>query len=278
MENTTEDTSLPTPAQMYEEFYGPCIFRPLAEALVTFAPPPPGGRILDLACGTGIVARHLADLIGASGSIVAADINPAMLNIGRSRYASTAAPIEWIEADATTADFVPASFDAAYCQQGLQFFSDKLSALARLRRAIKPGGAAVIATWLPIDQHPIFAAFATVEARYLSDLGVTYDDLIARFSLGDPHELSLLLQQAGFRPVKLQRYDLRVKVTEPATFARRMETAYAAVIPAFVADPKAFASFVANVERETRGIIEQYTIDGNLLFTMPTNFVVAAAP
>lgn len=272
-----EATSLPSPVQFYEDFYGPHIFRPLAKALVGFAPPPASGRILDLACGTGIVARHVATLIGPSGSIVAADVNPAMLEMGRSRQPSTGPSIEWVEANASSVDFAPASFDMAYCQQGLQFFPDRPAALARLRKALRPQAAAAIATWLPIDEHPLFAAFATVEARYLSDLGVTRDELIAPFSLGDRRELRSLLQEAGFRIGALERHDLQVRVKNPASFARRMETAYAAVIPAFVADPDAFLSFVAAVERDTRDIVARYTVADELFFTMPTHFTLAHA-
>jgi ubiquinone/menaquinone biosynthesis C-methylase UbiE len=273
-----EANCIPGPAQLYEQFYGPAIFRPLAEVLVDFAPPPVGGRVLDLACGTGLVARAVAAQVGPAGSVTAADINPAMLAVARSQPAGAGAAIEWVEADATTADLPAGHFDMVYCQQGLQFFSDRQAALARARSALKRTGRFAVATWEPIEQQPLHAAFAEVELRHLSELGVTYDDLIAPFSLGDRDELRQLLEEAGFQDVEIRRHPLEVRWPEPGTFVRNMETAYGAVLPAFVANAAAFASFLDAVERETRDIVQRYTVDGELRFPMPTNLAVAKAP
>lgn len=264
----------PIPAQRYEEFLGPAIFRPLARVLLDHEPPPPGATVLDLACGTGFVAREAAPRVGGEGRIVAADISPEMLAIGRNRGAAEGAAIEWMELDATTAIFPEGHFDIAYCQQGLQFLRDRPAALDRVRHALARGGRFVAATWLGLEHQPLFEAFATIEARHLATIGIGFEQITRPFSFGDPEALRALLEEAGFDRVAVARHDLDVRFPDSATFARNMETAYAAVVPEFIADADAFERFVGAVERETRPIVERFTREGELRVTMPTNLAV----
>jgi ubiquinone/menaquinone biosynthesis C-methylase UbiE len=264
-----------SPAELYESFYGPAMFRPLAAATVAFAAPKPGERALDVACGTGLVARHLAPLVGDGGRVVALDLNPAMLAVGRAQPAPPGAPIEWLEGDAVTLEPLYPPFNLAICQQGLQFFSDRIGALRRLRATLEPGGRLVLALWQGIEAHPLFAEFTHVEARHLGPLGVTYEELIAPFSLGDPAAIRALLEEADFADIELSNVTVEARFPNPATFARKMETAYGAVIPQFVANPQAFEEFVAAVERETRDIVARYADEDTVRFPMPAHLVRA---
>ena len=115
-------TKTPTPAEMYEQYIVPATFIPWTPVLVEKAAPKPGEHVLDLACGTGIVARHVAPLIGKEGHLVGIDISPDMLNVARNLPAPEGADIEWIEADGTSTSLPDDSFDLVICQQGLQFF------------------------------------------------------------------------------------------------------------------------------------------------------------
>ena len=263
------------PAQLYEHFYGPAIFRPLTDILVSFAPPPPGGRVLDLACGTGFVARNVAPLVGVEGSVLAVDINPRMLAVARELAVSKGAPITWVEADATQAALPAGELDAAYCQQGLQFFSDRLAALHAVHAALKPGGFIAVAVWKAIEHHPLMAALAEIEARHLSGLGATYEDITAPFSLGAIDVLRDLLVKAGFMRVRTAEWELSAEFPDPQTFVRNMETAYGGVIPAFVEDREAFERFVLTVEREAGDVVQRFTSGGRVRFDMPTNLAVA---
>ncbi|MCQ3938619.1 MAG: SAM-dependent methyltransferase [Chloroflexi bacterium] len=265
------------PAELYEKFYGPAIFQPLAEILVEFAAPKPGERVLDLACGTGLVARRAAPLIGAGGKLLAVDINPAMLEVARRQPAASGAAIEWLEGDATRIDLPNHEFDLIFCQQGLQFFSDRLAALQRMKGLLAPGGRVALATWQEIEQHPIFAEFAKVESRHLAPLGVSYDDLVAPFSLGKAEQVRALLEEAGFSRIQIAPATVETRFHSPETFARNMETAYGAVIPAFVEDRAAFMQFLDAVERETQDLVRRYTQDGMVRFPMPANLAMAYA-
>ena len=267
----------PSPARLYEHFFGPAIFRPLSEILVRFAPPPHGGCVLDLACGTGFVARTISPLIGVDGSVVAVDINPRMLAVAQEQPLPAGASIEWLEADATEVAFDASRFDAAYCQQGLQFFSDRAAALRTVHGAVRPGGFFAVAAWKPVEQHPLLHALAEIEARHLSELGVTYEDVTAPFSLGEENVLRHLLMEAGFERITLEERVVAAELPGQATFVRNMETAYGAVIPAFVEDRAAFERFVSSVEREARSVVNQYTSDDKVRFEMPTNVALAHA-
>jgi ubiquinone/menaquinone biosynthesis C-methylase UbiE len=265
---------LPSPADLYENFYGPAIFGPLSEQLLGLADAQPGERALDLACGTGIVARQLAQRVAPGGAVLAVDINPAMLEVAR-RMTAPGAPISFLEADATTLELPPASLQLATCQQGLQFFPDRVGALQRVRAALAGAGRLVLACWRGIPEQTLMADFAEVEARHLEPLGVTYDDIAAPFSLGDPDELEQLLHEAGFGDSRVEARQFTARFASPATFARSMETAYAAVIPAFASNPDAFAAYLDAVERDSTHIVERYTRGGSLEFAMPTLLAVA---
>ncbi len=271
------DTQLPSPPELYEQFFGPGIFQPLTAVVIAHATPQSGSRVLDLACGTGLVARHVAPLVGAAGKVVAVDINPAMLAVARSQLAPQGATIEWREGDAVTIDLTGEAFDLALCQQGLQFFSDRAAALRRVRGALVPGGRFVLAVWQGIEQQPLFAEFAKVEARHLAPLGVSYDDLVAPFSFSDAEQLRTLLEQSGFSRIEIVEQVIATRFSSPETFARKMETAYAAVIPAFREDRAAFAAFVDAVERETRDLVQRYAHGDTLTFSMPTHLAIAYA-
>ena len=127
-------------AQAYERYLVPAIFTAFAEELVE--PVQPGTRVLDVACGTGIVGR-CADARGAR--VTGVDLNAQMLDVAR-----TEAPdIEWIEADAAALPLPDGSFDHVLCQQGLQFFADPAAAVEEMLRVRAPGGRLTVSVWRP---------------------------------------------------------------------------------------------------------------------------------
>jgi ubiquinone/menaquinone biosynthesis C-methylase UbiE len=270
-------TQLPNPAEMYEQFYGPGIFQPMTELFVRYAAPKLGEHVLDMACGTGLVARHVAPLVGNSGKVVAIDINPAMLEVARRKPVPEGAPIEWREGDAVTIELPDGTFDLVLCQQGLQFFSDKVVALQRLRKALRPGGRIALALWQGIEAQSLVAEFAKIEALHLAPLGVRYDDLLAPFTLGDAKEIQALLESARFSRVSIVPQLIETRFPSPETFARNMEIAYGAVVPAFIQNPSAFAEFVNAVERETKDVVRRYVQGNSVSFPMTTNFILAHA-
>jgi SAM-dependent methyltransferase len=260
----------PTPAEMYQHFYGPAIFEPCAELLLRRATPRPGDRVLDVACGTGIVARRVAALVGPSGRVTGLDLSPEMIRVARSIPPSGGAPIVWVTDDATQPTLPDHAFDLVVCQQGLQFFHDRAGALRQMRRLLAPGGRVAIAAWSGIERHPLFASLAAAEAPHLGPLGIGYDELVAPYSLSR-EELAGLLADAGFAGVKVDEESIETSFQEPDRFVERMEYAYAAVVPQFVADRAAFDAFVRTVEAEAGEIVRRYTRGGRVTFPMHTS-------
>src|SRR5262249_1850701 len=148
-------------------FLVPTIFRPWAEALLTLAALQPGERILDVACGTGVVARLAAVQVGPTGQVRGVDLNPGMLAVARSVPAPTGAVITWQEGTATALPLEDAAFDVVLCQQGLQFFPDRVAALQEMHRVLVPGGRLALSVWGPIASSPGFAVLAEALARHV---------------------------------------------------------------------------------------------------------------
>ena len=185
-----------SPAEVYEDFLVRWQFRPWTAVLLAEAAILPGERILDLATGTGIVAREAAPFVGAGGRVVALDINPAMLAVGRSRPDPAGAAIEWLEGDAAALPLPDAAFDAVLCQQGLQYFAGRTAAAAEVRRVLAPGGRALLVVWRALAHNPVQEA---LNAAGQYRVGVA--PLATAFGLGNACEVRRLFEAAGFTNV-----------------------------------------------------------------------------
>jgi ubiquinone/menaquinone biosynthesis C-methylase UbiE len=147
-------------AELYERYLVPAITSIWAIDLVDRVQPQPGQSILDIACGTGVVARMIGERIGV-GRIVGLDLNAGMLAVARAA-ATTGAPIEWREGSALSLPFDDASFDLVLCQLGLQFFPNKSLALREMKRVMMTSGRVALSVYSAIERTP--AAFAFVSA------------------------------------------------------------------------------------------------------------------
>ena len=134
----------------YERYFVPAIGLPLATALVESAALSPAERVLDVACGTGVVARLAAEQVGAAGHVTGLDVNPGMLAVARS--VSSPVAIEWREASAEDTQLPDSAYDAALCQMGVQFFACRGAAMAELSRVLVPGGRLVANVPGPMPQ------------------------------------------------------------------------------------------------------------------------------
>jgi ubiquinone/menaquinone biosynthesis C-methylase UbiE len=200
-------------ADNYERYFVPAIGAPLAADLVDAAALSPGERVLDVACGTGVVTRLAAERVGDTGRVAGSDINPAMLEVARSA-APAGNPIEWHEADAESLPHAEESFDAVLCQMGLQFVANKLAALREMRRVLVPGGRAVLN--LPGPAPGPMSAFAAALARHVTAEAASFVHLV--FSLYDPNELRDMMSDAGFRDIDVRRATKTLRVPPPEQF------------------------------------------------------------
>ena len=143
----------PAIAALYERYLVPLIFAPYAQDLATRLAAQPVTRVLEIAAGTGVVTRQLAETLHSSVGIIATDLNPPMLDIAQS--IGTSRPVEWRQADAMQLPFADASFDAVVCQFGVMFLPDKAKAFAEARRVLRPGGLLLFNVWDRIEENEI---------------------------------------------------------------------------------------------------------------------------
>ena len=200
-------------AENYERYFVPTIGIPFATALLEAAGLHRGERVLDVACGTGVVTRLAAEQVGSSGAVAGLDINPAMLAVARS-VSSSGAAIEWHEASAESLPLADGSFDVVLSSLGLQFVPDKASALREMRRVLAPGGRLAIATVGPTP--PLFAILEQALVRRLKPEVAAFMRVV--FSLHEPQELETLTSGAGFRDVEVRSTTLTLTLPGPADF------------------------------------------------------------
>ncbi len=274
---TADRSATPSPAEAYERYFGPAIFAPLAEKVLAASAPPAASEVIDVACGTGILTRRAADVVGADGRVVGVDINADMIEVARTLNRPGGAPIDYAVGDGTALDLASDSFDVAYCQQGLQFFPDREAGAQELRRLVRGGGRAVVAVWQGLDRHPFFARLFEIEAPHLERLGAGFgtDRAAAPFSFGAADELADTLCTAGFGHVELATDTVCARFADADRYIEQMERAYAAVVPAFAADPSAFERYVQAVTEDTRELVATYRDGDDLVVPMHTNVALA---
>jgi ubiquinone/menaquinone biosynthesis C-methylase UbiE len=138
-------------AQYYERYLVPLLFEPYATIMAERAASARGTRLLEVACGTGVVTRALAERLPAATAITATDLNAAMLD--QAKRAGAARAITWRQADALALPFPDAAFDVVVCQFGTMFFPDKPMAFAETRRVLAPGGVFLFSVWDRIEEN-----------------------------------------------------------------------------------------------------------------------------
>jgi ubiquinone/menaquinone biosynthesis C-methylase UbiE len=185
--------------QRYEQYKVPSLFRPLAERFIAHIDIRRGQRLLDVACGTGIVARLAAPLAGRSGRVVGIDLNPHMLSVARACESIDGPAIEWRHADANELPFECCTFDTVLCQQGLQFFPDRTRSLVEMRRVLEPGGGLALNVWAA--RNPYLRALANALQRHVSDGSAAR--CLSPLMLDDGAALAALLETTGFHDVRL---------------------------------------------------------------------------
>ncbi|MDP9355764.1 MAG: class I SAM-dependent methyltransferase [Chloroflexota bacterium] len=251
------------PAQTYEAFFVPYQFRPWTEELLDRAKPQPGERVLDAACGTGIVARMVAQRTNGQARVVGLDVSPAMLEVARSAAAREGAEIAWHEGSAESLPFPDASFDLVVVQQGLQFFRDKAGATRELSRILGAGGRAATSTWTEVANNPLFEILSGLVQKHLG-----MPALQMPFSLGDQETLRSLFVDAGFRAVEIERVTRTVRFPSNDMFVDLTLASAAAAVPALQSMSEA-------VRAEMEAPRQAYTEGDELVFPMETHIVIA---
>ena len=174
------DDALTEAARTYEGLFIPALIGEWAPRVADAAMLNAGERVLDVACGTGVLAREAAARVGSTGRVSGIDPGIGMLALAR----ELAPMIEWREGVAEALPYPDRSFDAALCQFGLMFFTDRARALREMLRVLKPGGRMALAVWDRLESMP---AYAEEVALFDREAGRPAGDALrGPFVLGDP--------------------------------------------------------------------------------------------
>ena len=255
--------------EMYErELVGP-LFRPWVEPLLDDVAPRAGERVLDVACGTGIVARLARTRVGAAGAVVGVDVSTAMLAVAR----RIAPELDWREGDAGALPLRDGErFDAVLCQQGLQFFSDRPAALREMARALAPGGRLAVSVWRSLDESPFLAELHRLAERCLGPI------VDRRHAFGDAGALGSLLREAGFQEVAVRPMKLRIRFADPRVFLRMNAMALVGMSPdAARLGEGERAALLTALGEEGAGVAARRLVDGALEFDISANLASANA-
>lgn len=245
------------PPVNYERFFVPTISEPVANDLIRLAALQPGERLLDAACGTGIVARLAAQQIGSNGVVVGIDINPGMLEVARSSTPANMS-IEWHESNAEDMPLPDEAFDVVLCQISLQFVADKLAALKEMRRVLVPGGRLVLN--VPGPAGKLFAVVSEAMERNISSEAAAFINQV--FSLYDTNEIQQLMREAGFRDIALQVTDKVLNLPPSKDFLWQ----YVSSTPLAGAVAQAHDEDLAALESEVLEVWREFEEDGNLRY------------
>lgn len=253
--------------ETYERVLVGPLFRPFAEELIRAAALEPGDSVLDVGCGTGIVARVARERLGPGARIAGVDVAPAMLAVAK----SVDPTIDWRHGDAKALPVAAGEpFTVVTCHQGLQFMPDKVAAVREMRRVLQPGGRIAIATWLSLHKLPDMAALNAIAERHIGPIADS------RHSFGDPDAVKQLLVDAGFNRVDVRTVARDVRFADGALFARLNAMAVIGMTDkGKTMSETERGQLAGRIAEESRELIGKATKNG--AFTLPLEAIVAAA-
>ena len=188
-------------ADIYQEFFVPALFGPWAGQVCDAVQLTTGDNVLDVACGTGVVAIEALGRVGSGGAVTGLDINPDMLAVARSRLPD----IEWRQASVGSMPFPEGTFDAVTCQFGLMFFDDRSAALTEVWRVLKPTGRLAVAVWDTLDNSPGYAAVVDLLERLFGP--EIASGMRAPFTLGNTKCIAPIFAAAGITDIRITTCD-----------------------------------------------------------------------
>ena len=251
-------------AEAYEERFVPALFRQWVEPVLQAAAVGRGDRILDVACGTGVVARAAAERIGPEGTVTGVDLNAAMLAVAR----RVAPNLDWRQGDVAALPFPDASFDVVVCQAAIFFFPDPTGALREMRRVTRPGGRVVVHAFASLSGQPAYGPWVDLVARHAGPEAV---ELLGTYwAHGDPEAMRDRCHDAGLRVVAVHEH------TRPAYFPD-IKTMVLTEVSATPLQDRLDQADLDTILAESQRLLGRFVRDGRLVIPL-AGYVLVARP
>jgi SAM-dependent methyltransferase len=257
--------------ELYQRYLVPAVTAVWAADMARRVGLRPGERVLDIACGTGVVARVAAGHVGQAGRVAGLDINPGMLAVARSLPEGAEHRIGWLQGSVLALPLADARWDVVLCQLGLQFFPDRPAALAEIRRVLVPGGRTGLSVFGTIEHNPATFALAQALDRHLGP-GASQTKR-AEHALADPALLHELASEAGFRGISIATGTRLIRFPSAADYVRIQLTATPLASQAGGPDSPLAAALTGDVT----AALEPYCTAEGLAFPQETHVLMAHA-
>lgn len=253
-------------ADYYEEFFVPALFRDRTGPLLDLAGIAPGDTLLDVGCGTGVLAREAWNRMGGVGAVSGIDRNGGMI-----ATAQRIAPgISWQLAQAEALPYADASFDHVISQFALMFFEDRAAGLEQMWRVTRRGGRLTVAVWDRLENTPGYAAMTELDSR-LFGVDVARE-LITPYTLGDKEKLMGLFAVAGIPDARLVTHEGKARF---ASIRAWVDLDVVGWTLGEMIGPAGHERLVQAAEKELQQFVEA---DGSVAFSSPSHIVTAIKP
>jgi SAM-dependent methyltransferase len=252
-------------AKAYEALFVAALFAQWASKVVQSIGVRPGHKVLDVACGTGVLAREALAVTGGAGYVAGLDPNPGMLAVARELEPG----VDWRQGVAEAIPFPSESFDVVVSQFGLMFFEDRELALREMLRALVPGGHLGVAVWDQLTNVPAYAAEVALLERLAGPPAA--NAIRAPFVLGDRAHLAQLFRDAGAGAVKVTTHEGAARFPSIRVMIEADLRGWLPVVGVVLAERQ-----IADIVSEAETLLGEYVgTDGQVRFAMPAHLVTA---
>jgi len=255
-------------ARAYERLHVPALFQQWCPRVLDAAGVKAGHRVLDVACGTGVLAREAARRVGPQGRVAGVDQESGMLAVA----AEVAPQVEWREAMAESLPYLDESFDAVVSQFGLMFFSDRPQALREMTRVLRPGGRLAIAVWDSLENSEAYPIEVELLERLAGDAAA--DALRAPFVLGDTDTLAALIEDSGVASVSVQTETGTARFPSIRAMVEADLRGWLPVMGVFLKDHQ----ILELLEESESALAHHVTEDGTVEFNAPAHIATGIKP
>lgn len=254
-------------AWAYERLHVDALFRQWAGPVLAAAGVSAGDRVLDVACGTGVVAREALGRVGSDGAVVGLDIDPAMLVVAEDIEPG----VTWTEGDAADLPFDDDDFDAVVSQFGLMFFPDRGGAIAEMLRCARPGCRIAVAVWDSLERSEAYPISVDLIQRRAGSAAA--DALRAPFVLGDVDLLRRLFEDAGASTLSIDTHHGTARFPSIRTMVDADLRGWLPVMGVFLDD-----ELIEQILFDAEDALGEFvTADGAMTFDAPAHIVTAQA-